>query len=391
MLDKDSNVLILSHFFVRTVSAGPPQDLCNFLLPKVKSIVYIEHPFPYNAKQGEDTRSSLTIYERGRLQKQLYFPPWKGPDVSFYIKDVLATQYFLIKSRRRFDLCIALDNLNTISVLFWRKLRIIKKLVYYTIDFNPRRFKNRLLNTIYHYIDKLCCYYADCLWNLSPRMLEGRKKTEIRLNRYAPNIIVPMGAHLSRIKRLPIDKIQRHTLVYVGTLGKIHGVQIVLKVLPEIKRKIPDVKFIIVGKGDYGQTLQSLVRQLDIEDSVEFKGFIQDNLDVENILCQCAIGIATYVPTEENFVFYTDPGKPKLYLGCGLPVVITRFPAIADEIEREGAGMAIEYEEKSLKQALIKLLTDDKFYATCRQRAIAFSKKFDTGHILSQALEQTLS
>jgi len=389
VLDKNSNVLILSHFFVRTISAGPPQDVRDFLLPKVKSIVYIEHPFPYNVKQGEDTRSALTIYEYGKLKKRLYFSFGKWPDILFYIKDIIITQWFLLRSRRRFTLCVALDNLNTLSVLLWRKLGIIKKLVYYTIDFNPRRFENRLLNFIYHWIDRICCYYSDYIWILADRMLEGRKQKGVNIDRCAPTIIVPMGAHLSRIKKVPLESIERHTLVYVGTLSEKQGVQMVLRVLPDIKREVFDVKFVIIGKGDYEKEIKDLTKQLEIEDVVDFKGFIGDNRKVERILSHCAIGVAPYVPEETNYVFYTDPGKPKLYLGCGLPVVITRFPTIADEIEKKGAGIAVEYSEKSLKEALLKLLKDERFYYVCRENAIKFSQQFDTTYILTKALDKT--
>lgn len=389
MLNKNSNVLILNHFFVRTVASGPAQDLRDFLLEKVNSVVHIEHPFPYNGKLGEDTRSALSIYEQGELKRQFYFPHWRGPDVSFYIKDFLATQYFLMKSGRCFDLCVALDNLNTISVLPWRKLGVIKKLVYYTIDYNPQRFASHLLNSLYHLVDKICCYQVDAIWNLAERMMEGRSQKGIDIRKTAPSILVPMGVHLSRIKILPVDKIQRHTIVYLGTLSESYGIQLVLKVLPDIRRSHPDIKFIIIGKGDNEGTLKTMARQLGLEDCVEFKGFIKDNQDVENILCQCAIGIATYISTGENFVYYTDPGKPKQYLGCGLPVVITRVPAIAGDIEKAGAGVVVEYNEESLKQALIKLLTNDDFYRDCRQKAIEFSKSFDMGHILENALHKT--
>lgn len=324
MLNKNSRVLILNHFFVRTESSGPATDVRDFLLPRVKSVVHIEHPFPYNGKLGEDTRSALNIYEKGQLIKRFYFPRWRGPEVFFYMKDFLATQYFLIKIGRRFDLCVALDNLNTISVLPWRKLGLIKKLIYYTIDFNPERFAQRWLNSLYHLADKICCYQADAIWNLAERMTEGRKQKGINLKKTAPSILVPMGARLSRIKKLPVDKIHRHTLIYVGGLSKRCGVQLVLKTLPEIKSKISDVKFIIIGKGDYAQNLKDMVKQLG-----------------------------------------------------------------ADEIEKEGAGIVVKYDEANPKQALIKLLTDDAFFIRCREKAIEFSKMFDTEHILENAFQRT--
>ena len=388
-MDPDSRVLILSHFYARAESSGPPQDLRDFLLPKVKELVYIEHPFPFNARLGEDLRSTARFYKNGVLERELSFPAFKGPEVLFYIKDILATQWFLLKLGARFDLCVALDNLNTFSVMMWRKIRRIRKLVFYTIDYNPHRFKNRILNWVYHRIDRTCCYNADFIWNLDPRIDEGREVSGVDVIRSAPSIILPMGAHLSRIKRRPIDEIDRHAIAFVGYLIDRQGIQLVIKALKGISEIVKDVKFIIIGKGEYEQELKDLTKELGLEDHVDFKGFVTDHLEVENILTGCAIGVAPYMPKEDSHTFYTDPGKPKLYMGCGLPVVITRFPRIAHDIEASGAGIAIDYSEPDLKEALMKLLTDDAFYNTCRERAIEFSLGFDTEAILTRVLDET--
>ncbi len=391
MIDKDADIVIISHYYTAAaVSSGPPQDLRDFLLPKVRKLVYIEHPFPYNASYGEDTRSYASVFENGELKKKLKTFRWRGPAVSYYLKDVLVTQWFILRTALRSDLCVALDNLNTLSVLPYRKLRLIRKLVYYTIDFTPQRFKGRLMNSIYHTIDKICCYNADAIWNLAPRIMEGRRDKGVDIERCAPSIILPMGAHLSEITRLPIERIDRHRIVFVGHLVKGHGVQLVLEALPEVRRRIPETRFVVIGKGEYAEELKETAAERGVQDIVDFRGFVKDHRDIERVLCESAVGVAPYVPEEGTISFYTDPGKPKLYLGCGLPVVITRVPAIADEIEKEGAGIAIGFNGSEMANALIKLLTDDEFYSVCRQRAIELSKEYDTGNILAGVLEKTI-
>ena len=77
---------------------------------------------------------------------------------------------------------------------------------------------------------------------------------------------------------------------------------------------------------------------------------------MEKELCKCAVGLAPYIVDKKNFSYYTDPGKAKVYLGCGLPVIITKFPLIAYEIDKRGAGVAIDYSERDLKEALIRVI-----------------------------------
>lgn len=385
-LPKNSNVLIISHFYKRAIAGGgPPQEIRDFFLPVVKNLYYIEHPFPY----ANDHRSSMTIYEKGVLKKQIFISHLWGPQILFYLLDVLFTSYFVLRAKSRFDLCIALDNLNTVSVLPFRKIGLIKKLVFYTIDYTPTRFKNKILNSIYHLIDRIACYNADAIWVLSERMIEERRKNKVNLKKSAPSVLLPMGANLSRIKVLPIEKINRHTIVYVGHLLKKQGVQIILQALPQVVKIVPDLKFIIIGQGEEEQKLKELTKKLKIENYVEFKGFVENHKQVEDILCKCAIGVAPYVPTSDNYTFYTDPGKPKLYLGCGLPVVITDVPAIARVIKSQKAGIIADYTAESFAETLVELLSNDNLYKTYRENAIKLSKEYDTNTLIVAALDKT--
>ena len=56
-----------------------------------------------------------------------------------------------------------------------------------------------------------------------------------------------------------------------------------------------------------------------------------------------------------------------MYLACGLPVVITRVPPIAGEIEENNAGLAIDYSKEELVNAVLRLLSDEKLYLECRK------------------------
>lgn len=385
-LSKKANVLILSHFYKRAISGGgPPQEIRDFLIPKVKSVYYIEHPFP----SVNDHRSSMSIYENGILKTQIFTPSIKGPQILYYLLDVLFTFYFLLRAKTKFNLCVALDNLNTISVLPFKKLGLIKKLVFYTIDYTPQRFSNKILNYLYHFTDRTACYGADKIWILSERMIAARKKNNVDIKKSAANVVLPMGANLSRIQILPIEKINRHDIVFVGFLMKKQGVQLVLESLPKIIPKNPNLRFIIIGEGEYKQKLMALTKKMKINKHVRFKGFIKDHKTVERILCRSAIGVAPYVPIPENYTFYTDPGKTKLYLGCGLPIIITGVPAIAQVIKSKKAGIVIDYSKKSLVKAFIMLLSNNRLYSEYRKNAIELSKTYDTNILIGKAISNT--
>lgn len=383
---RNSNVLIISHFYKRALSGGgPPQEIRDYFLPIVDTISYIEHPFPY----ADDGRSSLTIYKQGKIQKQIFAPALRGPDLLFYIFDPIFTFYFFLRASFKYDFCVALDNLNTVSVLPFRKIGIVKKLVFYTIDYNPKRFENKALNNIYHFLDRTACYYSDAIWVLSKKMNSERVKNKADVKRMKPSILLPMGANLERIKALPFGKINRHNLIYVGYLKEKQGVQIVLQALPQIIEKVPDVKFIIIGQGEYKNKLEVLAKKLKVKKYVEFKGFVKNHRQVEKILCKSALAIAPYVDSPDNYTRYTDPGKPKLYLGCGLPVIITPVPAIAKEISDKKAGVIVDYNQESIGKAIISLLSDKNKYLKYRKNALSLSKNYNTNTLISKAIRET--
>ncbi len=371
-------------YVTHSLTSSPKDEWVEFLKTRCKKLIYIDHPFSY--KKG-DISSSITIFEEGIEIKRHCVPfSRKLSDIFFYIKDVFLNIFWTLLSGR-IDLCISLDPLNTFSLLIFRKIGLIKRLIFYVIDYVPVRFPNKLKNFIYHFIDRQCCYQVDYIWNLSSRMQEGRKQKGINLSRCAPSHIVPMGVDLSRINPLPIEKIERNTIVYMGAFLHKQGIQLVLSVLPEVRQKIPNIKFIIIGIGEYESEIRRLIRDLNIEESVEIKGYIKEHTELEKILCKCAIGMATYRTDEDSFSYYADPGKVKVYLGCGLPVIITKFPLIAYEIERENAGFAIQYDEIQLKESLIRLLSDDNLYAIMRNNAVKLSKRYNWYNICKRALE----
>lgn len=385
-LSKNSNVLIISHFSKKAISGGgPPQEIRDFFLPKVKRIFYIAHPFAY----ASEHRSSLTIYEKGIKKKQIVTPSLNGPEIIFYILDFFITFYFLIIIWRRIDICISLDNLNTVSVFPFRKIGLIKKLIYYTIDYTPLRFKNKMLNSIYHFADRISCYNVDKIWVLSSRMLKARKNNKVDLKKSAKSVLLPMGANLARIKILSVESINRYDLVFVGIILEKQGIQRVLEALPKIISKSPNVRFIIIGQGEYEQKLKILVEKLNIKNHVIFKGFVRDHRQVERILCKSAVGIAPYAPSIDNYTFFTDPGKPKLYLGCGLPVVITDVPAIAQVIQSKNAGVITDYTKEDIAKNLIMLFSNDKMYRELRKNAIELSKSYDTNNLIEKALKKS--
>jgi glycosyltransferase involved in cell wall biosynthesis len=201
-------------------------------------------------------------------------------------------------------------------------------------------------------------------------------------------IVVPIGVNFNRIKRLPIEEINRKCVVYMGHLRKGQGLELIIQALPKIVKKIPDIKLLIIGTGQLENDLRNMVKELGVSENVEFKGFIKDHRNVENILAECAVGLAIYKPDPDSITQYTDPSKPKQYMACGLPVIITGVPWTTKKIEEKTMGIVISYSEDELTDAIIKLLMDDELYAMCRENAIKFASNLDWNAIFAEAFSK---
>lgn len=383
MLTKGDKVLIISHYTFRvdtTKGIGPPQDLKNFLVGKVGTLTYLEFPFPY----ANDTKYYTEHYVNGTRVSQQAMPLPKCPDWLQYFLQVFVILFLSFRTGPH-TVCFALDNLSALSVLPLRFFRRITTLVYYSIDYTPQRFKNRILNAIYQKADAVACSTADINWVLSVPMRRAKQTRNFFTGKPARFQEVPMGFPKKEIAVLPLEKIDRFHLVFAGILVEKQGVQLVLNACPVLKKIFPKMRLTIIGSGDYEKTLQQIARGNNLMGYVTFKGFMENHREIEYILTRAGIGLAPYAPDPKSYTYFADPMKPKIYIGCGLPVVITDVPPIARKLQKGHAGIIMQYSKKGIIEAIGKILKDKNTYASFRKSAIEMSGNFDTGTILERA------
>jgi glycosyltransferase involved in cell wall biosynthesis len=364
---------------------GHPLELQSFLIPRVNKMVFIGHPFTY----AKEKRSYAKIYEQSVLINQLKSPNFNMDELLTYLKDFFFTFYFIFKCKKRYDVFIGADPLNAFAGILLNKLRFVNFVIFYVIDYVPIRFKNPVLNSVYRAIDTLCVYEANSTWNLTNAMATARECNGIKKKR-TKQIIVPTGMHFEKNVCPPIEKIRRTDLAFLSHLREGQGIELILEALPAIVKVVPSVRLVVIGTGPMEEYFRDQVKKRNIANNVVFLGFIEDHNEIEKIISKCAVGLAPYVPDPKSFTRYADPGKPKVYLGCGIPVVITKVPEVALEIEKEGAGIAIKYDKTELVDAVVKLLTSDDLYRQYRLKALEFATKYTWDDVFYEALNKAL-
>lgn len=184
--------------------------------------------------------------------------------------------------------------------------------------------------------------------------------------------IIPNGIDLSKYHNLPERglfkeryniKEDEKIILYLGRIHKSKGIELLVKAFAEVLKNVKDLKLVIVGTDDgYLPTLRALTNSLNISNSVLFTGFLTHE---EKLL--------VYVDADV-FVTPSFTGFPLTFLeamACGVPIITTNKGDFIEGIDNE-VGYVVQYDEKELKNALFKILTDDglraKFRRNCREK-----------------------
>lgn len=372
-------VVVLSHFLFDPFDndSAASSAVARYLKDHNWKVIQIEHPFIESA----DKNSVCVDLD---TKKKLHIGSLKLPFGGTYVLDVFTDIYFLLRTWPSYDLAVACDSLTFLSVLFFRKIGLVKKSVYYSIDFVEQRFQNKVLNSIFHFIDRLALTNSEVNWVVSKEMVTARKKYGVNIDKCAPFKVVPIGYRLSEIKVRDASKVKLENLVVCGTLRESAGTDIIIKAIPII-RKESKVNVTFAGGGDT-KPYKELAKSLGVLPFVKFMGRIKTHKEMVEIMTSGSVGLAPYQPTPGSISFNSDPGKIKLYLCCGLPVITTSIATSSKVITKTSAGVVTGFSEAEFARGVLKIIGDKRTYAKYKGNAVKLSHEYDVDRIFEKVL-----
>lgn len=381
-------IALATHYRIYSVS----QALRDYIrVNNCPHFLYVSHPLPLKATGIEDD-SYYEVTAGEKIIKKKSVKRKKENIIVSSVRDLFLTLKWGM-ANGKFELFIGVDNLNAMAGIILKKLGIAKKVVYYTIDYFPTRFNNKLLNSIYHFIDRFCVANADETWNISSVMVSAREKhANMSRKTYNRQYSVPNGIWYDKAPRKTFAKINKKKIIFVGHLLSHMGVDLGIRAMPEIISKIPDIEFEIIGGGEEEESLKKLSEELGVSKNIKFWGWIRDRQKLEEIMSDGAVGLATF-NTEilDDKVKNADPGKIKDYMLLGMPVIATDAISTAEEIRKKRCGFIVKYNASDLAQAVIKLLNNEKILEEYRKNALEYVSQFDYNKIFSENLRRVLN
>jgi len=373
---------------VRHVSAilDPGHNLVEFLAKRGNTVVSIKHYLP-DAHVHVPT-SLVELKERRKtvtsrvIKKNMMRTHIRGPIL--IAENIILTIFLVLSLRRKVITYLGIGLLNGLIGIFLANLHIVKWTIFYSFDHSPHRFQNSLVNSIYLALDRICATRSTCVFNASERIGRLRQGMSSPAQR---NIVVPIGVDLSKIgpKRKQIVKEWR--LVYIGYLLESKGVGLILNALSTVAAKFPGVTLEIIGAGPDEKRLRKIVSEVGLDKIVKFLGVI-DHDKLLSYLCSFRVGLAIYSSDVHNLTRFGDAIKPKEYLACGVPVIITRVPWISHLIGERELGLVIDYDIVQLANAIEVMLSDDKTYVRCKENALIYNHLWDLDRIYQEAFNK---
>jgi glycosyltransferase involved in cell wall biosynthesis len=167
----------------------------------------------------------------------------------------------------------------------------------------------------------------------------------------------------------PVVKYDRPTVVYLGRIKKYKSVHHLVQALPAIQKSVPNVRALIVGDGDYLESLKQIVARLGLQDAVELTGFV--NL-AEKLTHLRRSHVSVYLSPKEGWGITNIEAN-----ACGTPVVAANVSGLKDSVSHGKSGLLYEYGNiEELAQQVVRVLSDKPLYQSLSQGALEWANRF---------------
>lgn len=166
-----------------------------------------------------------------------------------------------------------------------------------------------------------------------------------------PISIVMNCKQLQGIDYQPPAGNDRFTMIYIGLIDKTRA----LSWLIDVAKQLPDVQCIIggIGRTDY---VQAIKKECDKSPNISFIGEVPFRQVIPMTMkADCSF---LMISPEQPYGRVLLGNKQFEAMVCGRPIICTKGTYSGELTKREEVGLAVEYNEEALKQAIIKLRDD---------------------------------
>ena len=182
------------------------------------------------------------------------------------------------------------------------------------------------------------------------------------------NIFHPLNNLDSLAKKL--DTENKTVILTIARLDERKGHDMVIKAVPQVLHKKPNLIYLIIGKGPYEPQLKALVNSLGLNKYVEFLGEIASTEDIVRYYNVCDI----FVHPNRELKSGDAEGFGLVFLeanACGKPVIGGRSGGTTEAIEHGNTGYLVNpCDVDDIASKILILLQDSSLYSEMSKKAL---------------------
>lgn len=175
----------------------------------------------------------------------------------------------------------------------------------------------------------------------------------------------------------------QYLLFYAGGLDKLRGLDMVIKALPEIRKKIPNIKLVLGGRLSKGFDLFGLAEELKVTDLIEHHSWIESS-DLPSYLSIAKMGFFT-PPGNRDEIHNTIATKIYQYLAMDVPVIVSDVRLMKQFVLDHGIGMVANTDLE-----FADLIIDHFEHPEKREKLINNCKKYNSAYTWEKSVQQLL-
>lgn len=160
----------------------------------------------------------------------------------------------------------------------------------------------------------------------------------------------------------------RRIVLFLSRIDRKKGLDLLIPAFHGVLKTIPDAALVIAGDGDRAliETMRNQCRELAIEDSVYWPGFLNGEAKQGALREADVFVLPSY---SENFGIAVIEA-----MAAAVPVIITDQVGICREVGEGKAGLVTAAAFEPLRDAIVRLLSDESFRAALGQNGRALAR-----------------
>ena len=251
------------------------------------------------------------------------------------------------------------------------------KVILYVFDNMPEdfAFKHGFRSShpairLLRWCERISTAYADRVivtQNSAKRVLESHgvqsSKMSVVVNVPNEGIFYPvaMAADAQRKGRF---RVMTHASIIYN-----YGIQTIIRAIPLLVDQIPGLEVQIVGEGEYLGELVKLAHDLEVEERVEFTGYVPHKV-IPQMISEADVGVITIL----NDLML--PSKLFEYVAMAKPVIVTAQPTMKEYFDDDSAVFYEPDSENDLARCLSALYRNPQQMAALAQHGMAIYEKY---------------